>query len=228
MCGKFTQMASWRDVVDFSQPLTEPGEAAGAAEDEVVLATPMRFANILRLDAAGRRELAPMRWGFAELGAANPGKPKHMHCRAETIDALPTFRESFALRRGILPVRTFNEGEEIGSKTRQWVITPKDRLPIAIAVIFEEWRNGEETLLTFVQVTTAANALIGAITDRMPAILPDAAAQAIWLGETPATLAEVKAVLTPYDDRGMWDMAPEQKPVQRKRPPRGETQPGLF
>jgi putative SOS response-associated peptidase YedK len=40
-------------------------------------------------------------------------------------------------------------------KTKQWMVTPDDDgQPIAIAVIFEEWHNGPETLLTFVMVTT--------------------------------------------------------------------------
>ena len=48
----------------------------------------------------GRRELVPMRWGFSK--PENPAfKPDHMHARAETIDARPTFAESFAERRGI-------------------------------------------------------------------------------------------------------------------------------
>ena len=60
MCGKFTQLSSWQEVHAFSQPLVIKGCA-----DEVVVSTPMRFANIMRLSAAGARELAPMRWGFA-------------------------------------------------------------------------------------------------------------------------------------------------------------------
>ena len=65
------------------------------------------------------------------------------------------------------------EGEELeNGKTRQWVITPNDGEPVAIAVIFEEWRNGADSLLTFVMVTTPPNTLIARITDRMPAILP--------------------------------------------------------
>lgn len=81
-------------------------------------------------------------------------------------------------------MHTFNEGEELSNgKTKQWVITPKDGKPIAIAVICEACSNGTQTLQTFIQVTTPANALISRITDRMPAILPEAD-WATWLGET--------------------------------------------
>src|SRR6188768_1172716 len=99
MCGKFTQMASWRDVHAFSLPLVET--------DAEVISTPMRFANIIRLNDAGEREVVPMRWGFAGKGDWNPARPKHMHARSETIDRLPTFADAFAHGRGILVVHTF-------------------------------------------------------------------------------------------------------------------------
>lgn len=213
MCGKFTQMATWNEVVAFSQPLTVPADKAG-----VIVSTPMRFANILRLNAAGQRELVSMRWGFAGKNDANPSRPKLMHARCETIDSKPTFAKAFANGRGILFVHTFNEGEELpNGKTKQWVITPNDAKPIAIAVICEEWRNGTDTLQTFIQVTTPANALISAITDRMPAILQPND-WPLWLGETGASLAEVKAVLQTYDDEGGWKMTPQEPSKQTKRP----------
>jgi putative SOS response-associated peptidase YedK len=102
-------------------------------------------------------------------------------------------------------------------KTKQWVVTPNDRQPIAIAVIFEEWHNGPETLLTFVMVTTPPNALIARITDRMPAILPREV-WATWLGETDASLADVKALLQTFEDGGNWTM--EQQHPSRVKPPR--------
>ena len=206
MCGKFTQLASWQEVVAFSQPLT-----VSSGREEVVVATPMRFANILRLDATGKREVVAMRWGFAGKGDINPSRPKHMHARAETIDTKPTFAQSFRNGRGILLVHTFNEGEELlNGKTKQWVITPNDGKPIAIAVICEEWRNGAETLQTFIQVTVPANPLILRITDRMPAILrPED--WPLWLGETEASAADVKAVLRTYDDDGAWTMNPQER-----------------
>jgi putative SOS response-associated peptidase YedK len=203
MCGKFTQMYSWREVHDFSMPVS-----AAPAKEDILTATPMRMANILRLDQNGARVMVPMRWGFADKAANAPVRPKHMHARAETIDTRPTFREAFAAARGVLFVRTFNEGEELPSgKTRQWTVTPKDSLPVAIAVICEQWLRGEDSLWTFVMVTVPPNPLIAQITDRMPAILtPDTVP--IWLGETAAAPADIKATLRTYDEAGNWDFAP--------------------
>lgn len=133
MCGKFTQLSSWSEVHAFSQPLVVKGNG-----EEVVVSTPMRFANIMRLNAAGERELVPMRWGFAGKDDSNPARPKHMHARGETVDRLPTFAQAFASSRGILMVHTFNEGEELpNGKTKQWVVTPQDGQPISIAVVYD-------------------------------------------------------------------------------------------
>ena len=211
MCGKFTQYASWSEVHAFSQPLT------AKSDGELVVSTPMRFASIIRLNAQGEREMVPMRWGFAAKGDANTSRPKHMHARSETIDKLPTFRNAFERRRGVLLVQTFNEGEELPSgRTKQWVITPPDDKPIAIAVIYEEWHNGPETLLTFIQVTTPANLLISRITDRMPAILmPEDWSR--WLGESDASLSDVKALLRTFEDAGTWTMT-EQPSTKRHNP----------
>jgi len=222
MCGKFTQMSSWSELHAFSQPLTiDP-------TDSVVTSTPMRFAHIMRLGTDGQREMVAMRWGFADRHAAAPGQPKHMHARGETVDRLPTFANAFAQARGILMVRTFNEGEELpNGRTKQWVITPHDGQPIAIAVICEEWRSGSETLATFVQVTVPANKLIARITDRMPAILPRDT-WAMWLGETGATPGEVKTVLQTFDDGGTLSMDEQAKPARAPKPAKAAPQRELF
>lgn len=227
MCGKFTQMYTWQEAHAFSQPLIVEPEPDAAA---VVIATPMRFAKIMRLGAQGERELVDMRWGFAGKDDAAPAKPRHMHARSETVDSLPTFAQAFAGARGICMVHTFNEGEELESgKTKQWIITPNDRQPIAIAVICEEWRNGPEALLTFVMVTTPPNALISRITDRMPAILPREA-WPLWLGEHDASPADVKALLKTYEDGGNWIMTEQAsgKPPRLLKPPKPDSQYELF
>lgn len=82
---------------------------------------------------------------------------------------------------------------------------------------------------TFVQVTTPANALISRITGRMPAILPRKV-WPTWLGETDASLDDVKALLQTYQDGGDWTMT-EQAPTgppRASRPPRSNPQQSLF
>jgi putative SOS response-associated peptidase YedK len=197
MCGKFVQMKDWEAMVELAELVLSTSH--GLSET----ITPMRVASVIRLNADGKREVARMRWAFVPANAADQNiGTQFIHARAETIEEKPTYRDAFFNRRGLVIVRTFNEGKEITpTKTEQHVITPRDGKPLAIAVIWERWR--KMPLESFAMVTTAANALIGTITDRMPAVIaPEHWGR--WLGEEPASVDELKAILKPYE--GDWDM----------------------
>jgi putative SOS response-associated peptidase YedK len=222
MCGKFTQRVGWDSATTF-----EDLAAANSASLETI--TPMRFAGVIHLDVAGNRKNTRMRWGLVPPDSQNPLiGTKFIHARAETVEQKPTFREIFFQRRGILPVHTFNEGEELTPrKTLQYVVTPRDGLPLGIAVIWNAWiaPNGAQ-LGTYAMLTTPANELIEEITDRMPAVIPSEH-WAKWLGEEAATVDELKKLLVPL--KGDWDMQPAGKPPPKpKKPDRSPYQPDLF
>src|SRR5579862_2159326 len=224
MCGKFTQMMSWRTVRDLSDLV---GRAETVPLDEMVIGTPMRLCQVIHLDSMGARINSAMRWGFVDVRAKPPlDRPKHMHARAETIDQLPTFARAFASSRGILLTKTRNVGQELPSgKTVQHTITPRDGQPIAIAVIWERWENRNEgTLLAFVMVTTPPNPLIATVADRMSAILQPED-WPLWLGEADGSLEQIKAMLRPHN--GDWDMTKQNRPG-RHTVPGGPSQPALF
>ncbi|MEI9888915.1 MAG: SOS response-associated peptidase [Rhizomicrobium sp.] len=211
MCGKVTQRVNWQDALT-------PRAFADAPEAPSDTVTPMRFISVVCLNAAALREQRRMRWGFVPASAADPNiGTKFIHARAETIERKPTFRDAFFRRRGLIAVDSFNEGEEVTpTKTQQYVVAPRGRTMLAIAVIWERWTgSGPVPLETFAMVTTPPNALIGTITDRMPAVLDDADWPK-WLGEEPATVDELKAMLKPSDLA--MDMARAGKPPPPPRP----------
>jgi putative SOS response-associated peptidase YedK len=222
MCGKFTQMMSWGAYVELADLI---GHSGGVSES----VTPMRFATIIRLTPAGKREAARLRWGLVPPWSKDPNRANFIHARAESILERPTYREAFLERRGLLVVQTFNEGKEITpTKTEQHIITPNDGKPIAIAVIWERWGEPHGALLeTFAMVTVPPNALIGTITDRMPAVIAPEQWRK-WLGEEPAEIAELKAMLAPFE--GDWTMTAAAKPSRPSRPRSNdpESQPPLF
>jgi putative SOS response-associated peptidase YedK len=210
MCGKFTQTLAWGTLVDLADIVGRAGES------ETV--TPMRFANVIALAGDGTRRSVRMRWGLIPPGAKDPTAARpHIHARAESIDAKPTFRDAFSHRRGLLVVSTFNEGKEITpTKTEQYVLTPKDGRPAAIAVVWERWSERQGGwLLTFAMVTVPPSDLIATITERMPALI-DEQHWAKWLGEEPATVEELKALLR-TSDRPL-DMQKAAKPPPPARP----------
>jgi len=211
MCGKFTQKRAFAN-------LTRLAEAFGVDAPEDTF-TPMRLAPVIALDGNGARKSVPMRWGLVPSFARDAADAKpHIHARAETVDVKPTFRDSFEKRRGILLASTFNEGEEVTpSRTQQYVLTPKDGAPVAIAVVWDRWKGEDGVwLLSFAMVTSAANPPISAITDRMPALLEEND-WAKWLGEEPATQEELKAMLRPSERE--LDMRKAEKPKAQKPGP---------
>ncbi len=206
-------MMSWGELVTLSELIGAP---TGAAET----VTPMRFATVITLNAEGKRVARRMRWGLVPSDARDPMMgTRFIHARAETIETKSTFKRAFFNRRGLVVVNTFNEGKEITPrKTEQYVITPRGRAATAIAVIWERWTSREAGALeTFAMVTVPPNPLIGTITDRMPAVVGDAD-WPVWLGEQPATVGEIKAVLkTSTMDM---DMERAGKPPPPPNPPR--------
>src|SRR5580692_6006813 len=130
MCGKFTALASWSEVVAFSQPLTESGGGEGpggedGSNDEIVTYRVGGLLPVIVWDAETRaRRVVKMRWGFPD--PRDWRRPRPIHARSETIDGKEPFRTPFhAGQRGIVIFRTFNEGEEVvkpsgRTETRQW------------------------------------------------------------------------------------------------------------
>ncbi len=219
MCGKFTSLASWREVHDFSQPLTIP-----VGEAEVITFRPMTSLPVIIWDREARcRRVVPMRWGFPHR--SDWRRPDPIHARSETIDERPTFRDAFlGGQRGIVVMRTFNEGKELpSSRTEQWTIDPGDGIPRGFAVLWRlfELKDVPAPLLACVMVTVPPSKLVAQITDRMPAILEDADWTA-WLGETDAPPADAKAVLRTMEGVN-WTIAPEPKAPKK---PKAKPAPG--
>lgn len=219
MCGKFTQMLTWSQLVEYSSFIpSTPGEGQRTY-------TPMNALPVIHLDEDGQRVVRPMVWGYTNRLTAGQRTPRHMHARGETVDR--TFATAFRFRRGIVVAKTFNEGEEIPVSyhdgvpadrtwTRQWTIRPRDGAPLGMAVIYDIFDGGRGPEREFVQVTTAANPLISRITDRMPLILQPQD-WPLWLGEVRAPMIDVKTLVRTFDDDGAWDMSVEDP---RKQPPR--------
>jgi putative SOS response-associated peptidase YedK len=246
MCGKFTFMATWAEVVDFSQPLiAKPSNAPEQA------ATPMRWAPVLHLDKAGKRTMTSMRWAFSEFNEVRGyDQPAYIHARDDKVLTSKVWRPHFEDRRGLLIVTSFYEAELVPTykpdrvtptgnfKDRPWVIKTRDGSKLAIAVIFRETETPSGRILEFVQVTAKANKGMSEFVapdpdrehsdKRMPAIIPEADIPK-WLGEAPATPEEVRDLLRTYEDDGAWDMRPEEPkraPPKPKAPKKSE--PELF
>jgi putative SOS response-associated peptidase YedK len=77
---------------------------------------------------------------------------------------------------------------------------------MALAGLWETWRSpAGERVRSFAIVTTAPNALLAELHDRMPVIIAPENWPA-WLGETPADPEHLKSLLVPYpaEDMIIW------------------------
>jgi putative SOS response-associated peptidase YedK len=72
---------------------------------------------------------------------------------------------------------------------------------MVMAGLWDEWTDKKtgERVKSCTIVTCPANALVGALHDRMPVVLAEED-WAKWLGEVPATNDELKALLVPLGD----------------------------
>lgn len=223
MCGKFTAMASWAEVVAFSQPLTADRDYSGANDEAVTLKVMGAVNVILWDDEAKTRKVVPMRWGFPH--PKNWRIPQPIHARSETMDELKTFKGPFlGGKRGIVLMRTFNEGKQVTpSKTEQWTIDPLPAHMTGAAFIFDSFSAPDlpAPFLACVLVTVPANALIQSLTtehavsDRMPAFL-DPADWATWLGEAGNDPAAAKACCKTTEGI-RWTMTKEERKASQKR-----------
>jgi hypothetical protein len=91
---------------------------------------------------------------------------------------------------------------------------------MALAGLWETWRSpAGERIRSFTIITTPPNELCAELHNRMPAVLKPET-WPLGLGEQPAELAQVKALLAPYPSDGMicWPVSPRVGSVKNNDP----------
>jgi putative SOS response-associated peptidase YedK len=124
-----------------------------------------------------------LRWGLVPHWAKDPRVGyRTINARAESIDDRPAFRRAFERHRCLIVADGFYEWrrDERGAKLA-FHITRPDREPFAFAGLWSAWHRGEpDEVRSCTIVTTAANASIAPLHDRMPVILVRAN-EDVWL-----------------------------------------------
>ncbi len=168
----------------------------------------------------GERVCEPMRWGLVPHWARDETIGARLNnARSEGMADKPSFRQAVRRRRCVLPASGFYEWQPVnppqGRAYKQpWYISPATEPYFAMAGLFEAWRAPGSAadapwLLTCCVITTAANALMAPIHDRMPVMLPRQHWSA-WLDraqQDPAALAPLMS--------GLPDGQMQARPVDR-------------
>ena len=120
------------------------------------------------------RKASLVRWGLIPAWAKDPRDvPLLINARSETAAEKPAFRGAMRHRRALIPASGFYEWKREGKVTKQaYWIRPRDGGVIAFGALMETYHdaNGSE-VDTGAILTTAANANIAAIHDRMPVVI---------------------------------------------------------
>jgi putative SOS response-associated peptidase YedK len=160
---------------------------------------PTQEAPVIRStrDGAGR-EVAMLRWGLVPFWAKDPAiGHKLINARSESAMEKPAFREAFRARRCVIPASGFYEWTGAPKYRVPHAITVEGRPVVAFAGLWEWWKDATgRHLETYTILTTAANAFVAPMHDRMPAILRAEDIDA-WLG---APAVEAAKLIRPYPD----------------------------
>ena len=124
-------------------------------------------------DHEGVRVLERYRWGLVPSWAKDPSVGDRLfNARGETVAEKPSFRAAFARRSCAVPVDGFYEWDHRPGKHRQpHYFTRSDAQPLVLAGLYEHWSSGDESVATCSVITTAPNADMDGVHDRMPVVL---------------------------------------------------------
>jgi putative SOS response-associated peptidase YedK len=126
-----------------------------------------------RHSETGDRYLDLLKWGLVPYFTTDlkPAR-RPINARAETVATSSMFRGALAKRRCLVPAGAFYEWRTEPTGKQPYAIARTDGDPLVFAGLWEAWRYPDgEILRTFTIITTAANATIAELHERMPVIL---------------------------------------------------------
>ncbi len=144
-----------------------------------------------------------VKWGLVPSWAKDPSiGAKLNNARAETVAEKPSFRNSFVRHRCLIPANGFYEWRLVSEdgKTRKqpyYLRSVDEDDFFAFAGLLAQWRAPDGTdLVTACIITSAANALMAPIHERMPVILAREAWES-WLAPENHAMDSLGPLLKP-------------------------------
>ncbi len=175
---------------------------------------------VVRSGDDGRR-LSMLRWGLVPSWAKDPSVASRLtNARSETVAEKPSFRDAIRRRRAVVPASGFYEWKREGTHKQPWYFFPAGpatpggdspsaatlehpslpAAPLAMAALWESWRTPDGDLLeTVCLLTTAANAVMRPVHDRMPVLLTGAGMNR-WLDPSTTDPRVLLDLLVPAPD----------------------------
>jgi putative SOS response-associated peptidase YedK len=188
MCGRFVlisdvgKIAGEFAVSDINKTLASTGDIYPG----------QNCACIIKEEA--KNVLANLHWGFSPRWIKQKMQDKLLiNARAETLADKPTFRDAFQRRRCLIAADGFYEWS---AEKKPFYLYMQNKKPFGLAGIYEP-AAADDTLASFVIITTEPNELIAAMHKRMPVIIP-AAQRSLWLDNSKYDPGKLLSLLIPY------------------------------
>jgi putative SOS response-associated peptidase YedK len=193
MCGRFTEMLPWPDLVRLYR-LTDPWLGRNTPARYNI--APTQIIPFVHHDEAGLKVLREGRWWLVPLWAKEMPKAAMFNARIETVDTSPAFRDAWKFKRCLIPADGYYEWtvapEDPKGKTKDpWFIHIEGPSPFSFAGLWAY--NGKIDIYSCTIVTAPAEEPTVELHGRMPVIL-DPDYYDAWLSvDTP--IADLKPML---------------------------------
>lgn len=166
MCGRYHLLATPEQVKETFNLQRLP-----RFERSYNIAPGQKILTVVRLED-GSHKAVNLLWGLIPSWAKDKKISHHLiNARSETLAEKPSFRSALKQRRCLIPATGFYEWQHQEEATYAHHICRPDHTLFAFAGLWEHCDLGEETIYSCTIITTAANALIQPIHQRMPVIL---------------------------------------------------------
>lgn len=201
MCGRFVSRHTSQDLLAVVAAYLDVDPTLGEdlhlwpRRSNVAPTSLIRVAA--RPESDGGVRLVAMRWGLVTPWAARTASPRPLiNARAETVGEKPSFREAFARRRCLVIMDGFYEWTAVPGSTRRQphYLSAASGGPLTVGGVWNP--AGSDQPASVALITTAANADVEAIHDRMPVILA-AEDWTTWMDHSPDAVAAVHSLLRP-------------------------------
>jgi len=151
------------------------------------------------LNNEGLRQLDAFRWGLIPFWAKDASIGNRMiNARAETVAQKPSFKRPLQKQRCLILADGFYEWQKTPQGKIPTYIQLKDGRPFAFAGLWDSWTAPDgEAIPSCTIITTAPNALVAPIHNRMPVILLPDDLEA-WLNPIEQSPQTLLSLLKPY------------------------------
>lgn len=183
MCGRYNLIATGQQIMDhfglLSLPLHNP---------DYNIPPGQKILTIVELEN-GSNKAVNLHWGLIPSWAKDRAiSSRLINARAETLTEKASFRNAYRHRRCLIPATGFFEWQSAdaapvhdtlaartssqATKSKQpYHIHKPDNSLFAFAGLWEQWQHDQETVYSCTIITTAADAKISTVHDRMPVII---------------------------------------------------------